>query len=107
MGFDNPVDINYTITCERIPNYVIGEEYPADVRLGKVGKSISIIGENIGGLISYRGKEIAEVSITPKNINNISRGQTLTCLGIITAQKLTVSNGGLVKGSISVSESVR
>ena len=107
LGFDNPISINYSINCERIPNYVIGREFPQDVCLGSVNKSMQVVGEGIGGLISYSGREIAEISITPNTINNISRGQTLSCSGVIRSQNLAVSKGGLVHGTIQIQENIR
>jgi hypothetical protein len=107
MGMDNPISIDYNIDCQRTPNYVIGEEHPRYVILGAIGKSMSIKGENIGDLISYSGRSSASMSITPKNINNLSRGQTLECEGVIHSQNLSVSAGGIVDGTISISESYK
>ena len=107
LGINNPISIDYTISCERIPNFVIGSEFPQDVILGKVKKQMTVMGENIGGLIGYSGKGIAEVSITPKTINNISRGQTLVCGGVVSSQRLSVQENGLVGGNISIEESIR
>jgi len=107
MGMDNPVSIDYNIDCQRTPNYVIGEENPRYVILGTIDKSMSIKGENIGDLISYSGRSSASMSITPKNINNLSRGQTLECGGVIYSQNLSVSAGGIVDGTIGISESYK
>jgi len=107
MGMDNPVSIGYYISCERVANYVIGEEFPDYVTLGTINKSMSIDGENIGDLITYSGRSSASMSITPKSINNLSRGQTMECKGVIHDQNLSVSNGGVVNGSINIMESYR
>jgi len=107
IGLDNPVSIEYAVHCDRDANYTIGGEFPSDVRFGKVTKQLSIDGENIGSLISYSGKDFAGISISPKNINNISRGQTLDCSGIISAQTLSVEAGGIVNGNIEIMESTR
>jgi hypothetical protein len=107
LGMDNPINISYSISCERIPNYTIGSEFPQNVALGQVEKSMTIAGENIGGLISYSGRGIAEISITPKTINNMSRGQTLVCSGFINSQGLSVDSDGLVNGQISIFENIR
>ena len=107
IGMDNPVSINYTIECQRTPNYTIGSEFPEDVRLGKITKQLSIDGEGVGQLINYSGKEIAEISISPKNLNHVSRGQEINCSGIINSQNLSVSAGGILNGSISIMEATR
>lgn len=107
MGMDNPISIGYNISCERTPNYVIGEDSPRYVTLGTINKSMNIDGENIGDLISYSGISSASMSITPKNINNLSRGQTMDCKGVIHHQKLSVSVGGVVNGSIGIMESYK
>ena len=107
LGMDNPISIDYSIDCQRTPNYVIGEEKPRYVILGPINRAMSIKGENIGDLISYSGRSSALMSITPKNINNLSRGQTLECKGMIQSQNLSVSEGGMVNGSIAISESYK
>lgn len=107
LGMDNPIDIKYSINCERTPNYTIGSEFPKSVALGQVEKNMTIAGENIGGLISYSGSGIAEISITPKTINNMSRGQTLVCAGVINSQELSVDADGLVNGNIGIFENIR
>tara|TARA_R110000824_G_scaffold263400_2_gene452132 strand:+ start:4574 stop:5335 length:762 start_codon:yes stop_codon:yes gene_type:complete len=107
LGFRNPIGIDFGISCERIPNYVIGSEFPQDIRLGKVTKSMGVLGENIGEIMTYEGKNTAQMSITPKTINNLSRGQTLTCSGVIQEQNISVSSNDQVNGRISIIEEVR
>ena len=107
VGMDNPQEINYSIACSRIPNYVIGQEFPQDVRFGSVEKSLSLKGENIGSLINFSGRDFAKIEIQPKTNNNISRGQVIDCSGIINSQSLQVSKNGLVNGSVELLERVR
>jgi len=107
IGIDFPNDINYRVSCERTPNYVIGHEYPQDVRLGKVEKSISVVGENVGSIINFSGKDFAKISISPKNIDYAARGQTIECEGMISSQNLDISSNGLMNGSIEIIESAR
>ena len=107
VGMDNPVDISYSINCERSPSYIIGQEHPSHVLLGKVSKEMTLRGENIGSLINYSGRDFAKISITPKTINGLSRGQSMTCGGIIREQALAVSAGGTAEGTISILERVR
>lgn len=107
IGMDNPVSINYSVNCERIPSYVIGSEYPKDVRFGKITRQLSLEGEGIGEFINYSGKEVAEISISPKNIDGVSRGQSINCSGIINSQNLSVSAGGVLNGAISIMEVTR
>ncbi len=107
VGLDNPVSISYSVSCERVPNYEIGNEFPSNVRFGSVSKNLSIAGEDIGDLITYSGKEIAGISIQPKTLNNLSRGQLLECSGVIESQELGVSRNDFVKGSIQIMERVR
>lgn len=107
IGLEFPTNINYSVQCERVPNYVIGQEYPQDVRHGAVSKAVSIRGENIGSVITYSGKDFAKVSISPKTIDYAARGQTIECEGIIKSQDLDISSKGLMEGNIEIIESQR
>ena len=107
IGLDFPNKISYSIDCERIPNYVIGHEYPQDVRLGTVYKRFSIAGENIGNFIEFSGRDFAKISTQPKNRDGITRGEELNCFGRITSQDLSVSKNNMMQGQIEVMESVR
>lgn len=107
LGMDNPQRIDYTVTSERFPNYVIGEEFPQDVRLGSVVKEISMNGEDIGKVINFSGQDFAQIEMQPETNNNLSRGQLITCNGIIKNQNLSVSKGGLVNGNIEIFEVIR
>ena len=107
VGLDNPQQIDFSISCERKPNYIIGSEYPQDVRYGSVDKKLSIRGEDIGSLINFSGRDIASVNIQPRTLNNISRGQLIACSGIVKSQALNVSKNGLVNGAIEIVERVR
>lgn len=107
IGMDFPQEISYSVQCERVPNYVIGQEHPMDVRLGKINKEISIKGENIGSVINYSGRDFAKIIISPKNIDYAARGQELNCEGMIQSQNLDISSNGLLNGSVSIIENVR
>ena len=107
IGLDFPTDIDYSVSCERSPNYILGHEYPQDVRLGKVKKSLSIAGENVGSIINFSGKDFAKISISPKNMNFAARGQTIECEGMISSQNLNISSNGLLNGAIQIIESAR
>lgn len=107
IGIDFPSNISYQVTCERIPKYVIGDEYPESVALGRVNRRLSVEGENIGSLITFSGKDFATVEISPRSIDNVSRGQTVTCDGIIKDQNLAVSSEGVLAGSINIEQSLR
>ena len=107
VGMDNPQEINYSINCLRQGNYVIGEEFPQDVRFGSVEKKLSLKGEDIGPLINFSGKDFAKISIQPRTHNNTSRGQLIECEGIINSQSLNVSKNGMVNGDIEIIERVR
>lgn len=107
IGMDNPNSVDYYVSCERVPNYVIDKEYPEDVTLGRVLKSLRIEGENIGNFITYTGEHTTELTITNKNIEREQRGESLSCRGIITYQNLSISSRGVLAGGIEVIESVR
>lgn len=107
VGIDYPVSINYSVDCERIPSYEIGNEFACDVRYGMVTKNLSIDGENIGSFIDFSGKNIAKVSLTPKSMNNSRRGEVIECEGVVYSQNLSVSKGDVLDGSISITERVR
>ncbi len=107
IGLDNPQSISYSVLCERTPNSEIGKEFSSNVRYGSVEKSLSIEGENIGSLINFSGKDFAAVSIQPKTLNNLSRGQLIECSGIIRSQSLDVQKQGFVNGKIEIIDRVR
>ena len=107
IGIDFPQTISYDIQCERTPNYVIGSEFPADVRYGTVRRKMSVEGENIGSVINFSGRDFGEITVSPKNIDYAARGQTLKCKGIINSQNLSMSSNGLLAGSVEVMESLR
>jgi len=107
IGLNNPQEIDYSINCERVPNYVIGSEFPQDVRYGMITKQLSVKGEDIGSLINFSGRDVAAINIQPRTLNNISRGQPIKCSGVIKSQSLDVSKNGLVNGSISITERIR
>jgi hypothetical protein len=107
IGLDFPQSISYDVECERTPNYVIGSEFPSDVRYGSVKRKMSVEGENIGSVISFSGKDFGEMVVSPRNIDYAARGQTLRCRGIITSQNLSVSSNGLLMGSVEAMESLR
>jgi hypothetical protein len=107
IGLDNPTSISYSVSCERVPNHEIGNEFSSNVRLGSVVKNLSIEGENIGSLINHSGQDIAGVSVQPKTLNNLSRGQLIECSGIIKSQSLSVEKNGFIKGSIEIEDKVR
>jgi hypothetical protein len=107
IGLDNPQQINYSISCERFPDYTIGEEFASSVSLKRIHKNLSIMGENIGSVIDFSGKDFAKVEIQPKTNNNMSRGQAISCSGIINSQNISVSKNGLIQGEIELIERVR
>lgn len=107
IGIDFPQKISYNVESERLPNYIIGHEYPQYVTLGKVNRGISIQGENIGPLIDFSGRDFATIKISPKNRGKIARGQTVECAGRIVSQNLTISKDSLMKGSVDIIESLR
>jgi len=107
LGLDNPQSIEYSIICDRDPCYAIGKEFPTNVLGGQVEKQISIRGENVGSLINFSGKDFAQIEIQPRTNNNLSRGQLITCSGVIKNQSLNISKGGLLNGSIELIERVR
>jgi hypothetical protein len=107
IGLDFPSSIDYSVSCQRVPKYIIGDRYPRSVALSKVERKMSIAGENIGSIISFSGKDFATVKLSPKNIDKAARGQDVTCNGIITSQSLSVSAEGVLAGTIGIYESLR
>ena len=107
IGIEFPQTINYEVECERIPNYVIGNEFAQDVVHGKIKRTMSVIGENIGSVINFSGKDFGEINVSPRNIDYAARGQKLNCRGIITSQNLSMTTEGLLQGQIEVMQSLR
>jgi len=107
IGMDNPVEITYEVACERIPSFVIGSSYPRHVNLGAVEKYLDINGDDIGDVINYQERDVAEISIKASDELGRSRGQTLFCSGAIENQRLDVSAGGTLNGQVSIKEVIR
>lgn len=107
IGLDYPTSIRYNVSCERLPNYIIGSEFPQDVRHGKITRQMTVEGENIGSVINFSGKDFGEIEVSPRNIDYAARGQTLSCRGVITSQNLTMANNGILNGTVQVMQSLR
>lgn len=105
MKFINSVD--YYISCERLPSYVVGEEFPEYVIQGKILKSLRVEGENIGDVITYTGKKITKLEISPKTIGKEARGKDLFCSGVLVYQNVNVSKNDFLAGGVEVIESVK
>ena len=107
IGMDHATSIDYYVSCERTPNYVVDREYPEDVTWGRVLKSLRVEGENIGKFITYTGEHTAELTISNKNISGSKVGDELKCKGIVTYQNLSINTRGVLAGGVEVIQSVR
>jgi hypothetical protein len=102
----NRESISYKINCDRTYSTSIGETSPNNIFLNGVEKELSIKSHNIGAYIDYTGYG-EMIVVDPKN----AAGQSIVGGGFgmssnckITAQNLSVQEGDVLMGDISLRE---
>ena len=102
----NRESITYKINCNRSYTTTLGQESPDNVFLNSIEKEVSIKATNIYRFIDYAGYgEI--ININPKSLdgqNILDGGFGLSSNCRIVAQNLSVQEGGILAGDISLKE---
>jgi len=100
--------ITYKVSCARTPVYEIGQQFASKMFLDRVTKEMSIKSTNVGKLIDQYGTGEA-FSINLMGDNKVSSLMTLSISSAakITDQKLTISDGGILDGEVTLKEVIR
>ena len=111
--------ITYKVSCARTPVYEIGQQLASKMFLDHVTKEMSIKSTNVGSLINQYGTGeafsinlIGEPTYVPNIFGSGTYLNSLITLSIssaakITDQKLTISDGGILDGEVTLKEVIR
>jgi hypothetical protein len=108
-------DVKYTDTRNITTRYELGSTYPTWYTTSRV-KKVDITSDNITGLVTWSGEE-ASIALSGESFNNISGAaqgeriglggvEFLNVSGYITSQSLSVSEQGLLEGSMTIEETL-
>tara|TARA_R100000458_G_scaffold54462_1_gene57596 strand:+ start:176 stop:973 length:798 start_codon:yes stop_codon:yes gene_type:complete len=97
------VSFDYSVSCDRNPVVTVGNELPSRVSKENVRISLGIAGEDVGDAVSITGN-YAALNINVFSTYGDSSIATFGCTGQVFSQNLSVSEGGYIDGSISVSQ---
>ena len=104
LGINHKVSFDYSVTCDRKPVVFVEDENPSRVTKENVRINLSVGGEDIGDAIAITGKYAAvEIQVLEAYGNNDPMAK-FGCSGQIFSQNLTMSEGGYMDGSISLSQ---
>ena len=104
LGINHKVSFDYSVTCDRKPVVFVEDENPSRVTKENVRIDLSVGGEDIGDAIAITGKYAAvEIQVLEAYGNNDPMAK-FGCSGQIFSQNLTMSEGGYMDGSISLSQ---
>jgi len=100
--------ITYKVSCVRTPVYEIGQQFASKMFLNHVTKEMSIKSTNVGNLINQYGTGEA-FSINLMSDDKVSSLMTLSISSAakIIDQKLTISDGGILDGEVTLKEVIR
>jgi hypothetical protein len=108
LSDSNRDTITYKVDCNRTYSTAIGQINPNNIFLDSVEKEINIKSTNIGNYIDYRSYGDA-INIDPKNASGqsiISGGFGMSSNSRIMSQNLSIAEGGILAGDISLREIV-
>lgn len=92
-------DISFDIQVDRVPNFVIGSEYPEKVSVSKVTKSLQVNGlSNADWLSDYQPNTTVTCTIT------MSDTTVFSVAGVLSNQSLSVDSNGVAKGGLQIIE---
>lgn len=109
--------IQISASCARSAIYTLGSEYPEEVLLNSVERTVTIEGENVGSIIDFNGSgDGSSVSfrfspfrnfITGSNFNpRTNYAFAIDVRGKIVSQSLSVQPGNTLNGSVTIKENV-
>jgi hypothetical protein len=100
--------ITYKVSCARTPVYEIGQQFASKMFLDRVTKEMSIKSTNVGKLIDQYGTgEAFSINLMGDNKANSLMTLSISSAAKITDQKLTISDGGILDGEVTLKEVIR
>lgn len=104
LKINQKVSFNYSASCTRTPVVTVGNELPYRVAKRDVRINMDVAGEDIGDAVSITGNYAgSEIQVLDAYGNNTPIA-TFGCTGQIYSQNLSVSEGGYIDGTISLSQ---
>lgn len=103
LKINKKVSFDYSVATERNPMVTVGNELPSRVTKENVRINLAIAGEDIGDTLKSTGN-YAELNIKVLDTYGSSPLATFGCSGQIFDHNLTVTEGGYIDGTISVSQ---
>lgn len=104
VKINKKVSFDYSVSCNRNPDVTIGNEIPSRVTKENVRINMSIAGEDFGDAIGITGNYAGlKINVLDVYGNNTALAE-FGCTGQIYSQNLSVTEGGYVDGTISVSQ---
>jgi hypothetical protein len=92
-------NISFDIQVDRVPNFVIGSEYPEKVSVSKVTKSLQVNGLcNADWLSDYQPNTTVTCTIT------MSDATVFSVAGVLSNQTFSVDSNGVAKGGLQIIE---
>jgi hypothetical protein len=92
-------NISFDIQVDRVPNFIIGSEYPEKVSVSKVTKSLQVNGlSNADWLADYQPNTTVTCTIT------MSDATVFSVAGVLSNQTLSVDSNGVAKGGLQIIE---
>jgi len=92
-------NISFDIQVDRVPNFVIGSEYPEKVSVSKITKSLQVNGlSNANWLSDYQPNTTVTCTIT------MSDATVFSVAGVLSNQSLSVDSNGVAKGGLQITE---
>lgn len=109
--------VQINASCSRTPVYTLGSEFPEQVILNSVERTVAIEGENVGNIIDFNGSGDGSLVsfrfspfrnfITGTNFNpRIDYSFSIDVSGKITSQSLSLQPGNTLNGSVSIKENI-
>jgi len=92
-------NISFDIQVDRVPNFVIGSEYPEKVSVSKITKSLQVNGLcNADWLADYQPNTTVTCTIT------MSDATVFSVAGVLSNQTFSVDSNGVAKGGLQIIE---
>ena len=105
LGISNTASFSYSVSASRNPVTVVGEELPYRITKENVVVSMSVRGEDLGNILKSSGNN-AVVNVNIFDIYETTKPiDTFSCTGQVSNQNISVSAGGYMAGSMSLSQS--
>ncbi len=106
IGVNEKLRFSYSVSCDRNPVVLIGEELPSRVTKENVSISMTVEGEDMGKVVSATGyAAVADIYVynVYGSVNDGPIGR-FGCTGRAYSQNISVAKGTHMAGEISISQ---